>query len=153
MSIIPRLRDDLFHELENYAPGMAGSFLGDLRRFGHHMNHMVPWYPAMDVVERPNQTEVTVDIPGMTPEHVRLSLRGNKLVIHGERKEERKEEGDDYQRYERRYGSFTRTVPVYDGTTQESIQARYRNGVLHITIPRPDAANVPQGDIPIAVQE
>lgn len=98
--------------------------------------------PDADVVERENEIRVVVELPGLGPEDVDLSLENNVLSITGEKREERRE-GDEKSRYhlsERRYGKFTRSFVLPREVDAESIRASFDNGVLTITIPKSEKA-------------
>lgn len=98
--------------------------------------------PEADVIERENEIRVVVELPGLDPEDVDLSLENNVLSITGEKREERKE-GDEKSRYhlsERRYGKFTRSFVLPREVDAESIRASFDNGVLTITIPKSEKA-------------
>jgi len=100
------------------------------------LSSLTAW-PIMNVVERNGATELEVEVPGMSPDDIQLELKENNLIISGERTEEKKEDSETRHVYERRYGSFTRTIPVYPGVNIESITASYTNGVLYVTVPQP----------------
>lgn len=98
--------------------------------------------PEADVIERENEIRVVVELPGLDPEEVDLSLENNVLSITGEKREERRE-GDEKSRYhlsERRYGKFTRSFVLPREVDAESIRASFDNGVLTITIPKSEKA-------------
>jgi HSP20 family protein len=95
------------------------------------------WAPEVDLCEEGNQLRVSVDLPGVPKDAVRIDIQEGMLTIHGERREERTEGGEQqgFRRTERRYGSFYRSIPLPDGADAEQAQARMKEGVLEITIP------------------
>jgi HSP20 family protein len=98
--------------------------------------------PAADVVERENEIEVTLELPGVRPEDVEVSLEGNVLTVAGEKKEERTE-GDErgtWHLAERRYGRFTRSFVLPRDVEADKIEASYEHGLLRIRIPKAERA-------------
>ena len=95
-------------------------------------------FGRMDVHENENEYEVSVDIPGMDKDDIKLSSEENKLVIEGERKSEKKEDDDKtkYHFVERHFGSFHREVCLPGNAMMDKIGAKYENGVLKISIPK-----------------
>jgi len=95
---------------------------------------------------------VRAELPGVDPENdVQISLSEGQLQIRAERREktEQKEEGN--YRSEFRYGSFFRSIPVPRGVKDEDITATYKDGVLEVRAPIPQAgAETPHRKIPIA---
>jgi HSP20 family protein len=98
--------------------------------------------PYADVVETKDDIRVIAELAGMRPEDVEVSLENNVLTITGEKKEER-QEGEKDRRWhlsERRYGRFSRTFVLPRDVEQDQIEARFDNGVLHVTIPKSEKA-------------
>lgn len=92
--------------------------------------------PRANLAETDNQFEVTVDLPGMKPEEIKVELQGGNLVISGERKEEKEEKGKTYHRIERHYGEFRRTIPLPTAVEEGKIDAKFCEGVLKIALPK-----------------
>lgn len=88
------------------------------------------WSPAMDVAENDKELTVRVELPGIDPKDLEVSVTGNQLVLSGEKKETSEREGKDFHHSETRYGSFRRTVPLPEGIDTENVDAQYANGVL-----------------------
>jgi HSP20 family protein len=80
---------------------------------------------------------VKVDLPGIDPKEVSISVLVNQLTIEGERKREEKKEEKDYFYQEVSYGKFSRTIPLPEGVDADKVKANYKNGVLEITLPAP----------------
>lgn len=96
---------------------------------------------------------VRAEIPGIDPEKdVEITVEGGQLHITAERREEEeKKEGRRFHRRELRYGSFSRTIPLPEGTDEQAITASYQNGVLEVRMPSPKAAAAPEARrIPIS---
>ena len=79
---------------------------------------------------------VRADLPGVDPDHdIEITVQDGTLRIQGQRREERKTEEKDVRRSEVRYGSFTRTLPLPSGTSENDIKATYKDGVLEVRLP------------------
>lgn len=95
------------------------------------------WAPAVDVREDQKEILMEVELPGIRPENVEISVDNGVLNIRGEKREERKEgEEGRYHLIERRYGSFARSVVLPSGVDEEQISANFDQGVLTVRIPK-----------------
>lgn len=93
--------------------------------------------PACEISETKDHFHMSVDLPGIKKEDIKIELKDNALTISGERKQEKKGDGDKNAHYvERFYGGFTRIFKIPETADGEKIQARYENGVLEIDIPK-----------------
>jgi len=72
----------------------------------------------------------------MKKEDVKVSVENNILTISGERKSRKTEEKDSYYRNERTFGSFVRSFTLSKVVKSDAIEAKYENGVLHLTLPK-----------------
>jgi HSP20 family protein len=81
-----------------------------------------------------------MELPGVNPDDVRLSLESNILTIRGEKKHDQEESNERVHRFERTYGMFERTFALPNTVDPEKIEARYENGVLLVTIPKAERA-------------
>ncbi len=99
------------------------------------------WSPRLDVYEDDDAYFMKVDVPGIDPKDVELSVTNNVLTIKGTRKsiseeDDSKKKGRRYQREERFYGTFHRTVPLSLPVDAGKVDAKLVDGVLHITLPK-----------------
>jgi len=92
--------------------------------------------PAVDVVEKDKEYEITAELPGMDEKNIELKLANGVLTIKGEKKEEKEEREKDYYMSERRYGSFVRSFQVPEGVDTAKIEASFAKGVLSIKLPK-----------------
>jgi HSP20 family protein len=98
------------------------------------------WFAPTDVSEDANSLRITMELPGVNPDDVRLSLENNILTIRGEKKHQTDESNERVHRFERTYGMFERTFALPNTVDPEKIEARYENGVLFVEIPKAERA-------------
>jgi HSP20 family protein len=99
---------------------------------------MANWTPAVDVHEDDREIGVELELPGISPEQVEISVENGILTVRGEKREER-DERDEQGRYhivERTYGTFARSFQLPTGINEEQIAADFNNGVLRVHIPK-----------------
>jgi HSP20 family protein len=94
------------------------------------------WAPAVDLKEDTNNFIVSAELPGLKREDIQVEIENNTLMIKGERKFEKKEEKENYHFVERSYGSFYRSFTLPKNVDAEKISAEYKDGVLHVTLPK-----------------
>jgi HSP20 family protein len=97
------------------------------------------WSPAIDVLRQDGRLTVRADLPGITPEEVKIEVEDGVLTVSGEHEERRSEKDDDggYVRRERRFGAFSRSIVLPSGVDAQAIKAETRDGVVEVTIPVP----------------
>lgn len=98
------------------------------------------WTPAIDVHEDENQYTLTADLPGLKKEDISLTVMDNVITLKGERKQEAEKKEKGYHRIERSYGSFQRAFQIPGGVEGSKVDARFENGVLTVTLPKPESA-------------
>ncbi|RKD34712.1 Hsp20/alpha crystallin family protein [Thermohalobacter berrensis] len=89
----------------------------------------------VDIKENDNEYLLEAEIPGVEKEQIEIKYNNNYLTISVERKDEIKEEKENYIRRERRMGKTSRSFYV-DGVDEDKIKAKYNNGILKITLPK-----------------
>jgi len=104
-----------------------------------HQRANTSFRPKVDVHEGPDNTVVaSFELPGLKKEDVSIELHNNQLTISGEAKSTITE-GDENSKYyvrERRFGKFTRSIPLPEGTQPDSVKAAVVDGVLTVTYPK-----------------
>lgn len=139
MSLVKR-NSHLFPDMPNL---FNDFFTRDLWNWGVGNNSVTnTTIPAVNVREDNDNFYVEVAAPGMKKEDFNVELDGTTLIISSERKDEREEkEGEKYNRKEFSYQSFQRIFELPAHVVDaEHIEARYENGLLHLTIPKKEEA-------------
>jgi HSP20 family protein len=96
--------------------------------------------PAADVLETADEIVVEVDLPGHKTEELQVKVDGDVLTIEAERKAERAQKGDSYQRSERILGKFARSFTLPANVDSTRTVAKYEAGVLQIRLPKREEA-------------
>lgn len=95
--------------------------------------------PRVEVREKAHQYLISAELPGIEKEDVEVTLENGVLCIQAESHQEDTEEKDGrIIRQERRYGKFVRTFNLGNGVKQEDIDAKFKNGILTLTVPKPE---------------
>ena len=95
------------------------------------------WVPAVDVWETEDEVVYAFDLPGIPEDKISVELDEGALTITGERERAEEESQDRFYRFERRYGTFTRTFGVPQGVSESDVHAEYKNGVLEVHVKKP----------------
>jgi len=93
-----------------------------------------PWLPAIDVAETEKEIVVKAEMPGLDPRDLEISVVGDALQIRGEKRQESERKGESWHRVERRYGTFSRTVPLPCAVDVERAVAEAHHGVLTVKL-------------------
>jgi HSP20 family protein len=93
----------------------------------------------MDAVRRGDHVEVRLDLPGVEPDSIDLTVERNVLTVRAERAPHR-QEGDEVIAAERRHGTVSRQLFLGDTLDPGRLEAGYEHGVLALTIPVAEAA-------------
>ena len=105
--------------------------------------------PSLDVVDEDKAFRVTVELPGMTDKDVAVTVDDRTLTIRGEKKEEKEKKEKDVFRRERAYGSFRRTIELPGNIDAAKIEAKFKDGVLTIDLPKTKEAQERVKQIPV----
>lgn len=90
--------------------------------------------PLLDICESRKDITVKAEIPGIDTKDLDISINGRRLSIKGEKKQEKRIEGESYYRVERSYGSFDRTIELPAEVDPKKVDATYRRGVLKVNL-------------------
>ncbi len=106
--------------------------------------------PKVDVVETEKAVEVTAELAGMEEKDIEVNMNHDMLVIKGEKKAEKEDKKEGYYLMERSYGSFHRAIPVPAGVDSDKVTAKFKNGVLKVTLPKTEEAQKDFHKIPVS---
>jgi HSP20 family protein len=123
-----RFLEDLFEGFEP-EPGMP-------TLWHDHHGLEIEFMPPIDMTETPDAVVLTVEVPGITREDLQVSIENGILTLRGQKREEEREEGEQWHRFERRYGRFERHLRLPEYVDPERVEARYENGVLRLQLPK-----------------
>jgi HSP20 family protein len=133
----------MFEELWRQTTGMeAGRPLQTARPFAGGAMTALMGAPAADLQETDNLYHLAVEVPGLDEKDLKLGLRGDALVIAGQKTEVRREGGGAYRLSERRYGAFERAFPLPADVDRAAIAAKVENGLLTVNLPKTKASSV-----------
>ena len=107
------------------------------------------WSPEADVYETPEALRLDLELPGLDQRAIELRVDGDELVVEGERRMDREAPAEQFHRVERSYGKFSRRFRLPSTVDRDQIQAKYRNGVLAIVLPKKDSARPKAIKVPI----
>jgi HSP20 family protein len=134
MSIV---RYDPFRDLRSLQDEVNRLFSTNMSRaFGEEGIARGAWNPSVDIYENKDQIVLEAELPGMKREDFDLSIENNVITLRGERRFEKQDDGDNYHRVERSYGSFARSFTLPQTVQADEVSAEYRNGVLRVTMPK-----------------
>lgn len=92
--------------------------------------------PAFEVKETPESFLFKADLPGMKEGDVEIALSGDRLVIKGNREEEKRDESTTFYAFERSFGSFTRAFTLPSNVDADKAKAELKDGVLTLNVPK-----------------
>ena len=88
--------------------------------------------PPVDVYEDEHNITLKIEVPGIDEKDINVSIENNTLTVQGERRFDKEEKEENFQRIERMYGSFTRSFTLPNTVDLEQVSAHYEKGVLKI---------------------
>ena len=143
-SLIPSIwsddgkHDDIFSSLHKEIDRVFDSFKGN---GPSPFTRETALAPRIDVSESDGDIRISAELPGVRQEDLKVEFANGLLTISGEKKSEQEDkseqEGRQYHRIERSYGSFRRAMRLPDGVDADSIDAAFKDGVLTVTVNKP----------------
>jgi HSP20 family protein len=97
-------------------------------------------YPAVNIYDDGDKFMIRAEVPGVDKTKLEITCKRNEVTIQGERNFRMAEEGSAFHRRERDQGVFHRIVTLPDEVDGGRLSASYRNGVLEVVCPRPEAS-------------
>lgn len=98
------------------------------------------WAPAVDIAETEDSLVLYAELPGLTKDHVEITLEDSVLAVRGERPLIEEHERESFHRIERAYGAFQRSFRLPANVRPDGVQARFQDGVLRIDVPKVEEA-------------
>jgi HSP20 family protein len=128
---------DLFGQIQRDMNRLLESHLGEAARDADNSSVVTShWTPAVDIKEEVDRFVIYADLPGVEVKDIEITMDQGVLAIKGERKWATDEDREGYRRVERARGTFYRRFSLPDSADAERIQARGREGVLEVVIPK-----------------
>jgi HSP20 family protein len=118
--------------LQNEMSRFLGSTLGE----GNGQQRA--WVPAVDVWETDKEVVYAFDVPGIPDDKISIELEDNALTISGERERTHEVSDERFYRFERRFGSFSRTIGLPQNVKEDQVKADYNDGVLEVRVAKPE---------------
>ena len=137
-----RAEEHPFYSLQREMNSLFDDFFKgfDLAPFGRDRERFGTFSPSIDIKENDKDVSIKAELPGMDEKDIEVSLTNDALTIRGEKKEEKEDNGKNYYRMERNYGSFSRTIPLPTGIDSQKADAVFKKGVLTITVHKTEEA-------------
>ena len=128
--------DDLFDDLFNWN--------------NRHVHNQRGSSPSVNIKENEDGFSLEMATPGLQKEDLKIEVNNDILTISSERKEENKEEKENFSRREFSYQSFSRSFTLPETVNSDDIKAKYENGILNVSIPKKEEAK-PKEKVEIAI--
>jgi len=132
------VRSEPFRELatlQNEMGRLMNTFTGAGNGSGEESRS---WVPALDVWESDGDVVYAFDLPGIPEDSISIELEEGALTVSAERERKQELTNENLYRYERRFGTFSRTIGLPPGIGEDQIKADYRDGVLEIRVAKPE---------------
>lgn len=137
---------DPFASLADLQEEMNRLFDNSLRRSGRALDGH--FFAPCDVYEEKDKLIVRMDLPGLRREDVNVTLQEGAVTIKGERKLDTPKDTPYYVQ-ERVWGTFTRTIQLPTTVNASKIDARFRDGVLEVVLPKTEEAKPKQIEVKV----
>jgi HSP20 family protein len=119
-----RLFDDFLGSNETSSPAKRGS----------------DWLPVCDIQEAEGHFLVSLEVPGISKDQIKLEVVDHRLRVSGERKSDTKTEKEGRWYSERSYGRFERSFALPENVDADRLEAHFENGILQVYIPKAELA-------------
>ena len=132
----------------------SGSVRGELERMRQEMDRIwerftrespsstfeQDWHPSLDLLETEESLVAEVEVPGINPNDIDISVTPEMLTIIGKKKQKTGEQEKNYHVMERAHGRFSRSIPLPTAVNPDQVEARYKDGILRITMGKSEKA-------------
>ncbi|MBN2684660.1 MAG: Hsp20/alpha crystallin family protein [Pontiellaceae bacterium] len=141
-----RKGNDPFHVLHREINEL---FDGYCRGFGGSTGRRGSGSTGFELSETDDEIRVRVELPGMSQKDISVELEENQLTIRGERHEEKETKKRNYHVSEMSYGNFYRSIPLPAKVERDNASAKFKRGILTLTLPKSEEARKEYKRIPI----
>jgi HSP20 family protein len=138
MSALPERMNRLFSDVRAQAPVRGEEIVQGA------------WITAVDIFETNEAIVLKAELPGITVQDISVEVKDNTLTLKGEKKFEKEVKEENYHRVERSYGSFQRAFTLPGTIHQEKVKAKFKDGILEITLPKVEEAKPKQVKVEIS---
>lgn len=138
MSALPERMNRLFSDVRAQAPVRGEEIVQGA------------WIPAVDIFETNEAIVLKAELPGITAQDISVEVKDNTLTLKGEKKFEKEVKEENYHRVERSHGSFQRAFTLPGTIHQEKVKAKFKDGILEITLPKVEEAKPKQVKVEIS---
>jgi HSP20 family protein len=97
------------------------------------------WVPAVDVWETENEVVYAFDLPGIPEDKISVEFEDGAVTVSAERERQQEVSDERFYRFERRFGTFSRTIGLPQGVGEDDIKADYHDGVLEVHVKKPES--------------
>ena len=129
-SLLPSWTSDLFDTGKLFSPGLL-DFNGDFPALDFASR-----IPTVNIIENDKDYKLEMAVPGMEKKDFHINVENDMLTVRSEKKEEMKENKENYTRREFSYSSFSRSFRLPENCLPEKIDAKYENGILKLLLPK-----------------
>jgi HSP20 family protein len=98
----------------------------------------IAWIPTVEISQLDGKYHILAELPGLSPNEVRVEVDDDAVILQGERQVEREANEGGIRRSERQFGMFYRRIPLPEGADPEQAKAKFHDGILEITMPAPN---------------
>ncbi len=133
------VRWDPFREIAQLQNDLGRLFSGNLGNGHGNGSDSRTWVPALDVWETDEELVYSFDLPGVPQDKIAIEFDDGALTVSAERERTEEVKQDRFYRFERRHGTFARSIGLPPGATEDSISADYKDGVLEVHVQKPKA--------------
>ncbi len=130
---INRVFDSFWNDFRDF-PSLRSSSLWD-------SSFRKGFTPKFNINETDKEIKIDVELPGLTEQDVNVDLQDGILTISGEKKFQKEDKKDNYHLVEHSYGSFHRSIRLPEGIKEDQIEAKLKNGVMQISIPKDETSS------------
>ena len=143
------VRFDPFRDL-SVLQNRVNRLFTDTRAAGADEDAFQSWAPAVDIFERGDDLILSAELPGVRREELDLKVEGNVLTLRGERVRDKTIHEDQYHRVERSYGTFCRSFTLPSTVDPSRIEARFKDGILEVVLPKAEDAKPKKIDVQVS---